>query len=74
MNRGYDGNDIFVGNQNKKTRASNQMKIRLFAYCLMDNHYNLSPITYHLVLRQRATDQSSGVQRKDDRYFEPINR
>ena len=47
MNRGYDGNDIFVGNQNKSQfldyleGASNRMKIRLFAYCVMDNHYHL---------------------------------
>jgi hypothetical protein len=44
MNRGYDGNDIFVGNQNKSQfidyleGASNQMKIRLFAYCVMTLH------------------------------------
>ena len=47
MNRGYDGNDIFSGNKNKAQfldyleGASNQMKIRLFAYCIMDNHYHL---------------------------------
>ena len=47
MNRGYDGNDIFVGNKNKSQfidyleGSSNQMKIRLFAYCVMDNHYHL---------------------------------
>jgi hypothetical protein len=43
MNRGFDGNDIFVGNKNKGQfpdyleGASNQMKIRLFAYCVMDS-------------------------------------
>jgi REP element-mobilizing transposase RayT len=47
MNRGYDGNDIFVGNKNKSQfldyleGAGNQMMIRLFAYCVMDNHYHL---------------------------------
>jgi REP element-mobilizing transposase RayT len=47
MNRGYDGNDIFVGNKSKAQfldyleGASDQMKIRLFAYCVMDNHYHL---------------------------------
>jgi len=47
MNRGYDGNYIFFGNQNKSQfldyleGASKQMKIRLFAYCVMDNHYHL---------------------------------
>jgi putative transposase len=47
MNRGYDGNDIFFGNQNKSQfldyleGASKQMMIRLFAYCVLDNHYHL---------------------------------
>ena len=47
MNRGYDGNDIFYGNKNKSQfldyleGASNQMKIRLLAYCILDNHYHL---------------------------------
>ena len=47
MNRGYDGNDIFFGKQNKSQfldyleGACNQMMIRLFAYCVMDNHYHL---------------------------------
>jgi putative transposase len=48
MNRGYDGNDIFSGNKNKAQflnyleEASKQMKIRIFAYCIMDNHYHLA--------------------------------
>ena len=39
MNRGYDGNDIFFGNQNKNQfldyleDSTKKMKIRLFAYC-----------------------------------------
>ena len=47
MNRGYDGNDIFEGNQNKSQfldyleGAAKQMQIRLFAYCVMDNHYHI---------------------------------
>jgi hypothetical protein len=55
MNRGYDGNDIFVGNKSKAQfldyleGAFDQMKIRLFAYCVIDNHY-------HLVL-----ENSSGI-------------
>jgi REP element-mobilizing transposase RayT len=47
MNRGYGGNDIFAGNI-KKTQFLNllkrivkKLKIRLFAYCIMDNHYHL---------------------------------
>ena len=47
MNRGYDGNDIFAGNKNKAQFLSfmegtaKKLKIRLFAYCIMDNHYHL---------------------------------
>ena len=47
MNRGYDGNEIFVGDRYKSQfldyleHASHKMKIRLFAYCVMDNHYHL---------------------------------
>ncbi len=47
MNRGYDGNDIFEGNRNKAQfldyleDAAKKMKIRLFAYSVMDNHYHL---------------------------------
>ena len=46
-NRGYDGNDIFKGDQNKcqfldyLEWAAKQMKIRLFAYCVLDNHYHV---------------------------------
>ena len=114
MNRGYDGNDIFAGNQNKSQfldyleGASNRMKIRLFAYCVMDNHYylvlenssgmmsdflkllnGLYGMYYRKMyggkgyvfqsrfksnIRQRPIDQSIGVQRKDDRYFEPLEK
>ncbi len=44
MNRGYNGNHIFEGNKNKSQfldyleGAAKQMKIRLFAYCVLDNH------------------------------------
>jgi len=47
MNRGYDGNDIFVGNMHKShfldylEESAKRMKIRIFAYCIMDNHYHL---------------------------------
>ena len=47
MNRGYDGNDIFAGNKNKAQflefldGTAKKMKIRVFAYCIMDNHYHL---------------------------------
>lgn len=47
MNRGYDGNDIFFGHKNKSRfldyllDASKIMRIRIFAYCVMDNHYHM---------------------------------
>jgi REP element-mobilizing transposase RayT len=60
MNRGYDSNDIFIGNKFKSQfldfleESVKKMKIRLFAYCIMDNHY-------HLVL-ENASDRLSDFQ------------
>lgn len=48
MNRGYDGNDIFAGNKHKShfldflKESGKRMKIRIFAYCIMDNHYHMT--------------------------------
>ncbi len=47
MNRGYDGNAIFTGTVTKShfldylEDAVTKMKIRIFAYCIMDNHYHM---------------------------------
>jgi len=47
MNRGLNGNKIFAGNIYKNQfldyleDSAKKMKIRLFAYCVMDNHYHL---------------------------------
>ena len=47
MNRGYDGNAIFAGDKNKAQfldfleETAKKLKIPLFAYCIMDNHYHL---------------------------------
>ncbi|NIM12167.1 MAG: hypothetical protein GTO45_08650 [Candidatus Aminicenantes bacterium] len=47
MNRGYDGNDIFTGNKKKAQfvdlleGTAKKLKIHLFAFCVMDNHYHL---------------------------------
>ncbi|MFC2146085.1 transposase [Acidobacteriota bacterium] len=47
MNRGYDGNPIFAGNVTKShfldylESAVTKMKMRIFAYCIMDNHYHM---------------------------------
>jgi len=61
MNRGYDGNAIFSRHKNKNyflgylQDASKKMKIRLFAYCVLDTHY-------HLVL-ENTTDRLSDFLR-----------
>jgi REP element-mobilizing transposase RayT len=47
MNRGINGEDIFTGNKlkghflNLLEETSKKMKIRIFAYCIMTNHYHL---------------------------------
>ncbi len=47
VSRGYAGNNIFSESQSKNQfldyleAACNRMMIRLFAYCVMDNHYHL---------------------------------
>ncbi len=47
MNRGYDGKPIFKERKDKEKFLSllglysQELKIRIFAYCLMDNHYHL---------------------------------
>ena len=47
MNRGYGEMAIFPGNESKNDflnyleDAVTKMKIRVFAYCIMDNHYHL---------------------------------
>ena len=67
MNRGYDGNDIFFGNQNKSQfldyleGTSKQMMIRLFAYCVLDNHY-------HLVLENSSGRMSDFLRLLNGQY------
>ncbi len=47
MNRGYNGTDIFAKNRYKSQfldyleDSARRMKIRVFAYCVMNNHYHL---------------------------------
>ncbi len=47
MNRGINGDDIFVGSKSKTTfldlmqDTARKLKIRILAYCIMDNHYHL---------------------------------
>ena len=55
MNRGYDGNPIFAGNVTKShfldylESAVTEMKMRIFAYCIMDNHYHMVSLMSCLV-------------------------
>ena len=45
MNRGYNGEDIFTGPKYKSqfldylAEKSKKLKIRIFSYCIMTNHY-----------------------------------
>jgi REP element-mobilizing transposase RayT len=67
MNRGYDGNDIFAGNKNKShfldylEDSANKMHIRLFAYCIMNNHY-------HLVLENSSGRMSDFLKLLNGQY------
>ncbi|MCK5056038.1 MAG: transposase, partial [Candidatus Aminicenantes bacterium] len=67
MNRGYDGNDIFFGHKNKNQfidyleDSTKKLKIRLFTYCVMDNHY-------HLVLENSNGRMSDCMMRLNGLY------
>jgi REP element-mobilizing transposase RayT len=67
MNRGHSGEDIFYGNKNKSqfldflADASKKLKIRIFAYCLMNNHY-------HLVLENSSGKMSECLKRLNGQY------
>ncbi len=67
MNRGYAGNDIFAGNTHKShfldylEESTKRMKIRIFAYCIMDNHY-------HLVLENSSGRMSDCLKLLNGQY------
>lgn len=67
MNRGYEGNEIFSGSKYKSQfldyleDAAGKMKIRLFAYCVMDTHY-------HLVLQNSSGRMSDFLRLVNGRY------
>lgn len=67
MNRGYDGTDIFAGNRHKSQfldyleDSAKRMKIRIFAYCIMDNHY-------HLVLENSSSRLSDFLKLLNGQY------
>lgn len=62
MNRGIEGRDIFAGSESKEyflkllREKKKKLKVRIFAYCLMDNHY-------HLIL-QNISDRLSDFMRQ----------
>ena len=67
MNRGYDGNTIFADHKSKShfldylEDSSQKMKIRLLAYCVMDNHY-------HLVLENASGRMSDFLRLLNGQY------
>ncbi|MCP4220117.1 MAG: hypothetical protein GY765_36130, partial [bacterium] len=67
MNRGYDGNDIFQGDKSKSifldylADAAQKLKIKIFAYCVMDTHY-------HLVLENSSGRMSEFMKRLNGLY------
>jgi len=74
MDRGYDGNEIFARNKNKAQflefleGTAKKMKIHLLAYCIKEiarEKHNR---------RKRPAEQSDGVNRQDERCFEPVKK
>ena len=67
MNRGIKGEDIFTGNKNKNQflnyleEKSKKMKIPIFAYCIMNNHY-------HIVLQNTNCKMSEFMRQLDGEY------
>lgn len=67
MNRGHGGTEIFYENQYKAqflaylNRTSKKMKIRIFAYCIMDTHY-------HLVLENSSGKMSEFIKQLNSLY------
>jgi putative transposase len=68
MNRGHNGEAILAGNKTKQVfldllaEKVKKYRMRLFTYCLMDNHY-------HLVL-QNASGRMSDFFRNLNTHFE----
>jgi REP element-mobilizing transposase RayT len=67
MNRGHDGKDIFCENKYKSqfldllADASKKMKIRILAYCIMNNHF-------HIVLENSSGKMSECMKRLNGLY------
>ena len=67
MNRGINGENIFEGSQNKSffldflEEAILKYKIRILAYCVMDNHY-------HLILQNTSEKLSDFFRHLNSKY------
>ena len=67
MNRGFNGDDIFVGPQNKSQfldyleAISKKYKIRVYTYCMMDNHY-------HLIIQNTSRKMSEFLKQLNGQY------
>jgi REP element-mobilizing transposase RayT len=72
MNRGLVGSNIFLGDKLKSyflnflSKKSKKLKIRLLAYCIMDNHY-------HLIL-QNSSGKLSGFMKQLNGHYGIIYR
>ncbi|MCK5057879.1 MAG: transposase [Candidatus Aminicenantes bacterium] len=67
MNRGINGEEIFTQNQHKSQfldllrESSNKFKIRILAYCIMQNHY-------HLILENSSGKMSEFFRHLNGQY------
>lgn len=67
MNRGHGGEDILDGDKNKilflyyMADASKKLKIKILAYCIMDNHF-------HLIIENTSGKMSEFVKRFNSIY------
>lgn len=67
MNRGHNGEDIFYGGANKNFFLENleenikKYRIRIFAYCILDNHY-------HLILENSSGQLSEFIKSINGKY------
>ncbi len=67
MNRGYEGKPIFQKNGDKEVFLdllniySKKLRIRIFAYCIMDNHY-------HLILENSSGRMSDFLKQLNGNY------
>jgi REP element-mobilizing transposase RayT len=74
MNLGYEGKAIFAKNNENETllnllkEISEIRHIRIFTYCLMDNHYHL--VWYWRIAQVKVSER----RRIDKYYFNPVEK